>query len=493
MCRFTPRPPVASRRAPPSPTRGEGKHRRAFHPQCRWTYSYSTGRLLMPRSEGAIGARRNPARKLRLPFRGADDMARGIDGLARPGADAAAEARTRQRQFAAVARLDDEAVPALDADLAVADIGAAHRFVHGIAQRYGVAGDAALSVRHVERHRAFLAEMVGEIRLVRPTLDARREIAGGVRGDLGAEEVERGAEPEIEIALDGRKIDRALGAHRLRILAAELLHHFERAAHDPRDAGVADEHVMRFLGQHELAAAREWIETALGEALQLELAVAVGEIREHEEGEPVADRLVEGAEDARLVGIARMARQQLLRLLAPVAAEIGMEQIDHGPEMPALFDIHLEEVAQVIERGADMAEEPLLLDRGGLGVALRHDEAPQRRAVLARHLLPGRLAEFVAEADGAVGRGVGEENAPAILRHLDGAVARPTLGVDRGGRAQIDVGVEEIARPHLAPPVEEARLPMLERALQRAVLGETDIVRDPLLIIDGHGVRPFPN
>ena len=100
-----------------------------------------------------------------------------------------------------------------------------------------------------------------------------------------------------------------------------------------------------------------------------------------------------------------MARQQLLRLLAPVAAEIGMEQIDHRPEMPALLDIDLEEIAQIVERRRGVAEHALLLDRGGLGVALRHDEAAQDGAVLAGDLLPRGLAELVAEADAAVAAG----------------------------------------------------------------------------------------
>ena len=63
----------------------------------------------------------------------------------------------------------------------------------------------------------------------------------------------------------------------------QLLHHFERAPDDAADAGLADEHVVRFLGQHELAGARQRIEAALGQRLQLELAVAVGEVGEHEE------------------------------------------------------------------------------------------------------------------------------------------------------------------------------------------------------------------
>src|SRR6185437_7199204 len=175
-----------------------------------------------------------------------------------------------------------------------------------------------------------------------------------------------------------------------------------------------------------------------------------------------------------------------LRLLAPVAAEIGVQEIDHRPEMTAFLDIDLEEVAQVVERGAAMAQEALLLDRGGLGVARRDDEAAQRRAMLARHLLPGGLAELVAEADAPVGRGLGEENAPAIIGHAQRAIARPALGIDRRRGAQIDIGAEEIARPHAAPPIEEARLPMLERPLQRAILREIDVVRNALLIVDRH-------
>ena len=119
--------------------------------------------------------------------------------------------------------------------------------------------------------------------------------------------------------------------------------------------------------------------------------------------QPVRRRLVEGAEDARLVGIARVALQHLLGLLAAVAAEVGVQQVDHRPEVAAFLDVDLEEVAQVVERGRGLAEQALLLDRGGLGVALRHDQAAQVGAVSPGTSCHDGLALVVAEGDRPVG------------------------------------------------------------------------------------------
>src|SRR5688572_6571120 len=131
-----------------------------------------------------------------------------------------------------------------------------------------------------------------------------------------------------------------------------------------------------------------------------------------------------------------------------------------------------------------MPEQALLLDRRGLGVALRDDEAAQRRAVFARYLLPHRLAHLVAEADFALGLLIGQEDAPAVIGHLHRAVSRPALRVDRSRGAQVDVGRLEIARPHTLPPFDEMRLPVLERALQRAVADQVDVVRNLLGVVD---------
>ena len=85
------------------------------------------------------------------------------------------------------------------------------------------------------------------------------------------------------------------------------------------------------------------------------------------------------------------ALEQLLGLLAAVAAEVGVQQVDHRPQVAALLDVDLEQVAQVVQRRRGVAEQALLLDGGRLGVALGDDDAAQRVAELARDLLPRRV------------------------------------------------------------------------------------------------------
>jgi hypothetical protein len=122
------------------------------------------------------------------------------------------------------------------------------------------------------------------------------------------------------------------------------------------------------------------------------------------------------------------------------------------------------------------------------GVALGHDQAAQRAAVLAGNLLPGRFAHVVAEADAPIRLRIGEEDAPAVVGHLDVAVVGPALGIDRDRGAQVHVGSLKVGRAHVLPPSEERGLPLLERALQRAVRPEVDVVGDALGIIDGRHV-----
>ncbi len=133
------------------------------------------------------------------------------------------------------------------------------------------------------------------------------------------------------------------------------------------------------------------IEAGFGERAQLVLAVAVREEREHEERQPVRRGLVERAEDARVVGVAGAPLEQRLGLLAAVAPEMRVQQIHHRPQVAAFLDVDLEQVAQVVERRARLSQVALLLDRGGLGVALRDDQPAQVRPVFARHFLPRGL------------------------------------------------------------------------------------------------------
>ena len=122
--------------------------------------------------------------------------------------------------------------------------------------------------------------------------------------------------------------------------------------HHPVDAGGAHEHVVRLLLEHELAGPAQRVERGLLQRAELVLAVPVGEVGEHEERQPVRGLLVERAEDARRVEVTGVALQQRLGLLAAVAAEVGVQQVDHRPQVPALLHVDLEQVAQVVEATA---------------------------------------------------------------------------------------------------------------------------------------------
>src|SRR5829696_3972821 len=132
--------------------------------------------------------------------------------------------------------------------------------------------------------------------------------------------------------------------------------------------------------------------------------------------------------------------------------------------MPGLLDIDLKQVAQIVERRRGAAEMALLLDRSRLGVALHNNEATQHRAVFARHLLPGRLALVRAEADRAPLDGRRQQDAPAVVGHLDVAELGPALGLDADRGAQVDGARLEPLGAARPPPVERARMPAFERA-----------------------------
>jgi hypothetical protein len=231
------------------------------------------------------------------------------------------------------------------------------------------------------------------------------------------------------------------------------------------------------------------IEAALGERGELILAVAIGEHREHEEREPVRGRLVERAEDTRFVGITRAALEQLLGFITAIATEVRVKEIDHRPQVTALLDVDLEQVAQIVERGRGATERALLLDARGLGITLGDDEAAQAVAELARDLIPHGLAGEIAEAMDPTFDLRLEEDAPAIVRHLDVVEVGPAIGLHRDGGTQIDVLGHPTLGPHLLPPFDELGLPRFERTLQPLVACEVDVVRD--LVVGDHGRHRF--
>src|SRR5207249_3001419 len=292
-----------------------------------------------------------------VPVRLAQEPAVGRHAHLRAGADGAVEAAMRQPQLKVEAVLADDPIPAVHAALAIGHVVVAQPLVER-RQRRLLRLDETIALERDDAVGRLLEQViVGLLRLLEAPLEPQRVEVGGVGRDLRAEEVEGDGEVEVQVALDRRQVDDAVPA---RVVVRMLLHDLARALHDAADAALADEHMVRFFGEHEAARARERIEAALGEARELVLAVTVREEAEHEEAEPVRRLLVERAEDARLVAVARAPLQQRLRLLAAVAPEVGLEQVDHRPQVAALLDVHLEEVAQVVERGAGAAEVPLL-------------------------------------------------------------------------------------------------------------------------------------
>jgi hypothetical protein len=68
----------------------------------------------------------------------------------------------------------------------------------------------------------------------------------------------------------------------------------------------------------------------------------------------------------------------------------------------AFFNVHLKQIAQIVEGRRGVAEHALLLDGCGLGITLRDDQSAQRGTMFAGNLLPHGLAVVVAEADAAI-------------------------------------------------------------------------------------------
>src|SRR5271165_405810 len=127
---------------------------------------------------------------------------------ARPGADRSPEAQARQGELEIVACLANESIPALNADFTILDVGRTRHLVHRAAHRHLFGNDAAVAVGYFDPQPTH-AEMIGEARLVRAAFETSGKITRCIGGHLCAEQVDRRAEPEIDVTLKGWQIDRA--------------------------------------------------------------------------------------------------------------------------------------------------------------------------------------------------------------------------------------------------------------------------------------------
>src|SRR5262245_37020397 len=392
--------------------------------------------------------------------------------------DAPVEAPARQIEPFRDAFLGEDFVPSRQPTLAIFRVFAAQHFVERVAQRR-LATLHLIVLDHFDAQDAGGRNVILEQLLLAVTaFQTRREEVRRIRTDLAAEQIERITVPEIDVLLDDVERD---STELARVAILTLLHQLRGASDYAPDAGLTDEHVVSLFGQHEFAGAGQRLESRFGQRAKPILAVAVGEQRESIKVQPVVARLIEGLQDARLVGVAAAALQQLFGLLTPVASEISVQQIDHRPQMAALLDVNLKQVAQVVKRRAGVSELSLLFDRGRLGVALCDDDATQRIAKFAWNFLIRVFAVVVAEANLRVRGGRRQKDAPAIIGHLYVVVMRPPVRLNTDGSAQINISLLKPRRPHLAPPVQVIRQPFFQRALQALVIGKIDVIRNAVV------------
>ena len=416
-----------------------------------------------------------------VPFRGDVDVPEEPDPtVERPVGQAKLEVHPR---FA------EDAVPLANSDLDVGDEVVAQPLVEHVEGGCLVHREAVASV--LSRAQQGVHGGIEPVIVVNPSfaiapLEPHGVPVRGVGGQLRPEEVEGHRMVEVEVLLKRLEIDDPEGP---RIRIRRLAEHFRGPLHHPRQAGFAHVHVVGLFLEHESAGAREGVEARILQSGELELPVPVREVGEHEEGEPVGRRLVEGTEDAGPVHVAGAPLEEGVRLVASVPAEVRVQQVDHCPEVAALLDVDLQQGAEIVERGTGRAEVALLLDGGGLGVPLHRNDAPERPPVLPGNFLPHRLPLAVPEPDDPVSGGRGQENTPAVVRHLHVVVVGPAAGVDVDGGAQVHVARLESDRTGFPPPVDVGRLPCLQGPPQAPVVAELHVVGNALVEIDARHVQ----
>ena len=203
--------------------------------------------------------------------------------------------------------------------------------------------------------------------------------------------------------------------------------------HDAAKAVVAGAEVERFFLEHRRHALGQGLEARIGEHGELELAVAVHELRVSEKVQPVLHRLVESAQQP-IVGKGAPL-EQLLRLNAPGAAKLVNQQMAHLPAVAHLFRHHAHQAQVVVAVGRGVEEPALLLDGRKLRVPLIDDQIERRVAdALVGNVhdrLPAQLALVVTKLDFVVGQlaVLRLELVVAELRRVEANVFLPSVEI----------------------------------------------------------------
>src|SRR3981081_1293443 len=134
---------------------------------------------------------------------------------------------------------------------------------------------------------------------------------------------------------------------------------------------------------------------------------------------------------------------------------------------------------------------PLLLDGGRLSVALSDYDTAKVAAIFTGHLLPDGLTQVRTEANLTIQLGRVEENSPAIVGHLHIPELRPPPRITTRALSQVHVVLPRAFRPHFGPPLQELRLPVLERPLQSFVARQVYVVGNLLIVVDIHHESPY--
>jgi hypothetical protein len=267
--------------------------------------------------------------------------------------DLAVEPAVRERELGIDAGIAEDLVPPAQAFRAVVDVVVLQDAVQRDERRHFDVDDPPVGRLGDRRDGAGENVVVRTLVLTEAALQSGRVVVGRVRRSVAAEEVERDARVQVQEALDRRQVDPAVRTH---IVGVVLAHELGRALHDALDARRTDGHVVRLLLQHERRGARQRVERTLAQRRQLELPVTVGEVGEHEHRQPVRGVGVERLEDARTVDAARVALEQPVGLVAPLTSEVRVQQVHHRPQMASLFDVDLEQAAEVVQARSGVSE-----------------------------------------------------------------------------------------------------------------------------------------